>query len=492
MRAWLAALMLLVGSAIVTSYVVGALQARAVAVDVARRAAENLAESLSDQAADTFEAIDEVLLTFSQRVNNLGNGNAARLQLRDDLAALVATMPRIHRMDVIDARGRFLVSNISATPAWLPSVKDRPYFRYHRDHLDETIHISGPAQSKTEKMWVIFATRRIERRDGSFGGVLIAPIPFNYFEQTYRRVDVGRFGSITLLADDGTVMMREPLARIRASAAREPLFNDPYRWLQAGTYFDAAPADGLPRLVAFRRLGRYPLVVAVAFAESEYLRDWREDTIRKGLTVVFMLACFGVLAVRLDAQIRRGNAAEAALARLAMLDGLTGLANRRQFDATLDREWRQGAREGVPLALLMIDVDNFKAYNDTYGHQQGDDVLVQISRAIASAGLRPSDIAARYGGEEFAVILPRTDAYGVTTVAERIRGAVAELALPHAHTAAGVATVSVGAASIVPPHGPTPRVLVEAADRALYVAKAAGRNRIASAPVEAAPAPPTR
>lgn len=479
LRGWIAAAAMCVCAVLVVSYAIAIAHARTTAVGVARREAENLALSLSDQASDTFEAVNEILLMFSQRVKTLGNGDAARLELRDELAALVATMPRVHRLDVIDARGRFLVSNISGTPEWLPSVKDRPYFRYHRSHTDPSVHISGPAQSKTEKMWVIFATRRIDDADGRFGGVLVAPIPFEYFEQTYTHVDVGRLGSIELLADDGTVMMRQPRSLIATSAAAEPLFHDPYSYGQAGTYIDAAPGDGGTRLVAFRRLGRFPLVVAVALAESEYLHDWYADAIRSGLTVLAFLVFIGCLAVGLDRQIRRSNRAEAELARLALLDSLTGLANRRFFDNMLDRWWRGSARGSLFLSLLMIDVDHFKEYNDRYGHPSGDGVLAAIAQAIDGV-VRPADVPARYGGEEFAVILPSTGAADAARVAERLRAAIEALGVPHGGNEAGVVTVSIGIACIAPLRSDVvaPARLITAADDALYDAKHLGRNRV--------------
>jgi diguanylate cyclase (GGDEF)-like protein len=482
---------LCVCAALVVSYTVAIVHARRTAVAVARREAENLALSLSDQASDTFEAVNEILLMFSQRVKTLGTGSAARLELRDELAALVATMPRIHRLDVIDSRGRFFVSNISGTPEWLPSVKGRPYFRYHRSHTDPSVHISGPAESKTEKMWVVFVTRRIDNADGSFGGVLIAPIPFGYFEQTYTHVDVGRLGSISLLADDGTVMMREPPAFIAQSVANEQLFHKPYSYQQAGSYIEAAPGHGGTRLVAFRRLGRYPLVVAVALEESEYLHDWYADAVRSGLTVLAFLGFIAILAVGLDGQIRRSKRAESALERLALLDGLTSLANRRSFDDMLGRWWRGAARESRPLSLLMIDVDHFKRYNDHYGHPGGDAVLSSVARAIESV-VRSTDIAARYGGEEFAVILPFTDTVSASAVANRVRAAIEDLGLPHAGNEAGVVTVSIGTATVVPRRSDDAAQgqLIAAADGALYDAKHAGRNRIAIAPpAPAAPAP---
>ena len=176
------------------------------------------------------------------------------------------------------------------------------------------------------------------------------------------------------------------------------------------------------------------------------------------------------------------------LHRLATRDGLTSVANRRSFDQTLNTEWRRATRESRTLSLLMIDVDYFKRYNDTYGHQGGDECLRQVAAAMSDVVMRSSDAVARYGGEEFAILLPATDPPGALIVAERIRAAVEALALPHAQSdIAGHVTVSVGAASLVVPLHGEPTQLVGLADQALYRAKQLGRNRVAMAEMAAIP-----
>jgi diguanylate cyclase (GGDEF)-like protein len=171
------------------------------------------------------------------------------------------------------------------------------------------------------------------------------------------------------------------------------------------------------------------------------------------------------------------------LQRQANSDGLTGLANRRYFDEYMDREWRRAKREHFPLALILCDVDYFKAYNDTYGHQTGDDCLRQVAQAIQANLKRPADFAARYGGEEFAVVLPNTNLARGRKVAEHIRTGVHGLKLEH--TGSGVSqwlTLSLGVASIVPGSETSPASLIDLADQALYQAKRTGRDRIQCCP----------
>ena len=169
--------------------------------------------------------------------------------------------------------------------------------------------------------------------------------------------------------------------------------------------------------------------------------------------------------------------ANAELASLVWKDGLTGLANRRRFDEYLQSEWLKGLKSGYPLAVLLMDVDHFKLFNDRYGHQHGDHCLVTVADAIAKGLYRDNDLAARYGGEEFAVILPQTAVDDAARVAERIRQALTLLLLEHRDSPYGVLTISVGAAGAVPRPGGSMEDLVRAADEALYTSKREGRNR---------------
>jgi diguanylate cyclase (GGDEF)-like protein len=168
--------------------------------------------------------------------------------------------------------------------------------------------------------------------------------------------------------------------------------------------------------------------------------------------------------------------------RLSSQDTLTGLANRRRFDAVLRHEWRRATRAREPVSLLFCDIDDFKAFNDSYGHQAGDETLRAVARAMDQTLHRPADLAARYGGEEFVALLVATEAEGARTLAERLRAEVAGLGIEHrASTVAPFLTVSLGVATSVPHSASRPERLLERADQALYSAKRLGRNRVVSA-----------
>ena len=196
--------------------------------------------------------------------------------------------------------------------------------------------------------------------------------------------------------------------------------------------------------------------------------------IRAMQRIIQMRTSLVVLARKLDT-------ANQELKRLSASDGLTGIANRRLFDETMSREWRRARRSSTGISLMMCDVDYFKRFNDTYGHQAGDDCLRQVASTIAKHMERPSDLAARYGGEEFAVILPDSTIGGALFVAEKIRHGIHGLNIPHSGSPHGRVTLSIGIARATPNELDPPEDLIKAADKALYQAKDDGRDLVCRA-----------
>ena len=164
---------------------------------------------------------------------------------------------------------------------------------------------------------------------------------------------------------------------------------------------------------------------------------------------------------------------------LSALDGLTGIANRRTFEKFLEREWKSSMRHTQPVTAIMMDIDFFKLYNDTYGHQAGDDCLKKVAHTIEKSLRRPGDLVARYGGEEFVAILSDTSQKGAFSLAEKVRASVEALEIPHqASQASKFVTISLGVASRVPERGDASSILISEADQSLYKAKQEGRNRV--------------
>jgi diguanylate cyclase (GGDEF)-like protein len=203
-----------------------------------------------------------------------------------------------------------------------------------------------------------------------------------------------------------------------------------------------------------------------------------------------LAALLGVYVLRLRARIgraehqlrelsRRMESTTVESKRLSGVDALSGLANRRVFDDTLQKEWARAARAKQPLAVIMADIDRFKAHNDTYGHQAGDECIRQVAAVLTRCLRRPADVVARYGGEEFGVILPGADIAGATAVAERMRAHVQGIKLAHVNKVVGHdVTISLGVAITVPDARAPSAALIAAADQALYKAKAVGRNQV--------------
>lgn len=210
-------------------------------------------------------------------------------------------------------------------------------------------------------------------------------------------------------------------------------------------------------------------------AHASIPREWQPED-RRLLETLGTLVSTAIQRDRLHRHLTKANQK---LKRYAYLDGLTQVANRRRFEQFMHHEWRRLMREQSPLALIMADIDHFKAYNDIYGHQSGDECLRRVAGTLRSAVQRPADMVARYGGEEFAIVLPNTDLEGAETVAQKIRLMVKNQKIPHqGSTSSQVVTMSLGVAVMFPHPLRVPDDLIEAADMALYRAKENGRDRI--------------
>ncbi|MFA9441066.1 diguanylate cyclase [Uliginosibacterium sp. sgz301328] len=233
-----------------------------------------------------------------------------------------------------------------------------------------------------------------------------------------------------------------------------------------------------PHWRGYQRVGNYPVVVGMDVPRRDIFRAWETRTVvTSGLLLLFNLATVA-LAYGLTRHLRHLDVVENRLRAEASTDALTGLHNRRWFDEKSRAEWHRHLRGGGELAILMLDIDQFKAYNDHYGHPMGDKALARVAEQVQLACRREGDGAARYGGEEFVVILPMCDLAGALVIAENVRQAVHAQALPHEKGANGVVTVSIGVASTSSTTVESVEALVKVADDCLYRAKAGGRNRV--------------
>ena len=294
--------------------------------------------------------------------------------------------------------------------------------------------------------YAIVLSRRITDADGRFAGVVAGSIRFTYFHELFGRLQLGGSDTICVLRRDRTIIMRRPfdLDVIGRRLGDMPRGATPAQF-QNDAFSGLGPVDDVPRLYV-RGPSTSPLFVVVGKPLNDIFDLWRTEAIRIGAIMMALIVFVLAVTLFLAREIRRRAEAEDKLEELATTDSLTGLRNRRKFDEAIEEEWRRAIRSRAPLSLLMIDADHFKAFNDTYGHQAGDQVLVGIAICISDSVRRAGDCTARFGGEEFAVLLPGNTAADALAVAEAIRHKVEQWS-------AGpmVTTVSIGIASATPP-----------------------------------------
>ena len=475
-------------------------RARSVQLNESAIASANVAEAVAQHAYDTIKEADTVLVGLVERLEHGGKSEPELGRIHDLLVHHVSELPQLQGIFVYGEDGRWL---INAQPVLLRNLNnsDREYFIYHREHADRGVHIGPPVRSKSTGDWIITVSRRFNQPDGSFGGVVLATINMDYFNRFFQRFNIGQKGAIFLALDSGIVLVRRPFNEksLGRDISKLPLFHDYLPRAPVDTVIFTSAQDGVTRINSYRRLEQYPLVVSAALSKDEVLARWRADACFHSGGIIILVLGIGLLGFRLLSQIKLRILAEAELVqarnslttlnqtleRLAMQDGLTGLANRRQFDASLKNEFSRAVRNASSLALIMIDVDCFKQYNDIYGHTAGDECLKAIGKVVADKKRRPGDVAARYGGEELAVLLPGTDVVGAIAVAENIRAAIEDLELKHNNSITGHVTVSAGVEALTPArYEAEPVDLIKAADQALYRAKSLGRNRVYSKTID--------
>ena len=422
--------------------------------------AVNLSLSQSRQAEDTVLQTELALREVQRdlQAQPLEKLNAANLsQIMRDLQS---RLPQLHGLFYYDEQGRWIATSTRSVPVGTNN-SDREYFRYHRNNSRDSLHIGPVIRSRSTGDLVIPVSLRVSDAVRDFKGILLATIKVDYFRRFYSYYELGPRDVLVLMLADSTVLYARPMpdSYIGKSLSASHLFQQMLVKADRGSGEWNAALDGQVRIFGFASSERYPLVVAAGLfviRQARHSQHYQE----------------ALLKLKNDLADANHH-----LDQLAFFDGLTGLANRRQFDRFLQNALHNLREKSAPVSLILMDIDYFKHYNDRYGHVAGDHCLRQVADALKRLKLRQSDMVARYGGEEFAIILAGADQHAALNIARQAVQAIADLHLPHAASALPDAQVTLSAGCATTWHDDQAGNLIEHADAALYQAKHSGRNQ---------------
>lgn len=468
-------------------------------VNAARETAVNLALSQARQAEDTFLQTEISLREIQRNIQQRPPGEVNADELSRIMREQRSRLPQLHGLFYYDPSGRWIAWSTGRSPAGVNN-SDREYFAYHRLNGHNNIHIGPVIHSRSTGELVIPVSLRLNDRAGGFAGILLATVRVDYFRQFYNYYELDDKDVLVLMLADSTVLYARPMpdSYIGRNLSSSHLFQQMLMKSDRGSGEWNAALDGLPRVFGFVRSERYPLVVAAGFDKISLRENWLKSRLQDVILNAVLLAIMLAVGIWILRQVRINIRNQHELAHLrdelttinhtlqsmAMIDGLTGLANRRQFDLFLRDSLKRAFHSGKPVSLVMIDIDFFKQYNDAYGHVAGDQCLENVSAALRGMSLRGIGLTARYGGEEFALILPETSADEALAIAWRAVRAVRSHHIPHATTTipARIVTISAGCATLFSTNQEDDmKKLKQLADDALYTAKRKGRNQAATA-----------
>ncbi|SES70058.1 diguanylate cyclase (GGDEF) domain-containing protein [Pseudomonas graminis] len=460
-------------------------QSRNERIATAKISVSNIVLAAEQLAQDTIRQADNTLRDLVERVEHDGVDGDQQVRLEKLMARAVVNVDGIQGLFIYDAQGNWVANSLSqGTPL---NNGDRAYFTYHRDNPDASIHIGSIVESRSTGDMVIPISRRINAADGTFAGVALATVPVAYFQAFFKRMDVDEKGVIFLALSNGDLLARRPTltALMTTNVAKGDLFTLYLPYSDSGNALIKSVVDGVERIYAYRRVAGLPIVAAAGVSCEHVFAPWWDYAYRSMAAIALIIFALVLLGFLLYRQIQHLitaendlNTARTELEVIAQTDSLTHLANRRCFDATLQREWGRANRNNSFIAIILLDIDWFKQYNDRYGHIQGDDCLSEVAGIIGACINRAGDLAARYGGEEFVILLPETHLAGALIIAEKVRSAIENARIAHATSPLGNVTISSGVVAINTLGKEGYKAALEEADRLLYRAKTKGRNRV--------------
>lgn len=452
--------------------------------DIGRTYLENVTLTLTQTVEGVFTTAEAAVLLTAGLVTRRGIENSADRELSQILVSLAHGSRSIRNIRVLDRQGKVLASSAMELPGSV-DFSSREYFRYHASSGDRAPRIGLPVVGLLVPSWLIPVSVGLFDPAGSFAGLVIVSIDMQFFLRQFERIEVGVDGSIALLSLNGALLTRHPFiaSEIGRDFSQSELFRERLRHAPANTYVLTSPIDGKRRYFSYRKSDNSPLVVSVAISVDEILEPWVRDSWRSATVVALVsLALLGFAMAAFVVRRRMDREADAVreveerrIIDLANLDPLTGLANRRAGLDLLRAQIAKAEASGRRVAILLIDLDKFKAINDTHGHRAGDAVLLKIATRLRQS-TREKDALARLGGDEFLVGLgDLEDAAMAGKLADRmIAPLLAPVIFEGKELAAGC---SIGI-SVYPDDARDLPLLIQYADEAMYVAKSRGRGTI--------------
>lgn len=460
----------------------------------AQQMAVNLSLSQARQADDTLLQTELSLREVQHKVLDQASTGVDGAALSQTMRELQSRLPQLHGLFYYDAQGKWIATSEKVVPQNINN-SDREYFQYHRTNPRDSVHIGPVIRSRSTGELVIPVSLRVNDSSGGFSGVLLATIQVDYFRRYYSYYEMGARDVLVLMLPDSTVLYARPMpdSYIGKNLSSSRLFQSLLAKYDRGGVQWHAALDGQARVFGFARSERYSLVVAAGYDKDNLFISWLKARVKDVLLDLALLLGIMLMGAYVLTQARRSarnqqeltrlrdelTAANLSLENLANADGLTGLANRRQFDIFLQQSLLNAAERNEPVSLILMDIDYFKRYNDTYGHVAGDVCLKTVADALKELAMRSSDKVARYGGEEFAIILPGATQLDALYIAREAVKAVSARNIAHnSSSIAAHVTLSAGCATFMPDRDRLdPQALIEKADEALYLAKHGGRNQ---------------
>lgn len=457
----------------------------------AQKDVKRISHAFTLYAEETLNNVDILLQNVALRMESVAPNTGTLREIKHGLAAQVSMLSYLDDIQVYNLHGTPLLV-IDPDTSLLTDALHESILRQHRQADNSNLVFSPPFKNLKNGEWLMPVSMRFNKPGRNFGGYVIGLIRIRYFERFYSIVGMPLSGALVLGKQDGSLLFRYPFPdselglnilntslfhRIMSAPADEGILYSQY--------------DKQMRFGAYEYLQKYPLFAATTVETNILMKAWLNDTLEKSAIVIPVTIFFALMGMFLIRQIairaRIENdlvhakyelqSVNNMLQKLALEDGLTGLPNRRHFDTAFKNEFLRAIREETCISVLLIDVDLFKKYNDTYGHQEGDKCLQRIASCLVTK--RSGDLSARYGGEEFVLLLPNTNQEGAFSVAQGILDRVSGMQIPHSASSFGVVTVSIGIYSAIPYRDKSkPEDWVKNADMALYQAKSLGRCQI--------------